>query len=80
MIDALLTKYQKVNFSSFNNRFCNTNQNPYKDKGLEGTSLEPYEVVFVKYNDLEFLKDARDKAKLYQKWVADIKKVNRSMW
>lgn len=79
-IDSLLTKYQKVNFSSFSNRFCNANMNPYKDKGLEGTSLEPYEVVFVKYNDLEFMKEARDKAKLYQKWQTDIQKVNRSMW
>jgi hypothetical protein len=80
MIDSLLTKYQKVNFSELYNRGCNSNKNPYLDKGLEGTSLEPYEVVFVKYNDLETAKDTRDRAKLYQKWVADIKKLNRTGW
>jgi hypothetical protein len=80
LIDSLLTKYQKVNFSEPFNRFCNGNKNPYKDGGLEGTSLEPFEVVFVKYNDLEFLKDARDKAKLIQRWVHDTKTFNRSVW
>lgn len=78
MIDSLLTKYQTINFSQSHNRFCNANNNPYKDKGLQGTSLEPYEVVFVKYNDLEFLKDARDRAKLYQKWIQEAKSFNRS--
>ncbi|CAF4010983.1 unnamed protein product, partial [Adineta steineri] len=78
MIDCLLTKYQTIDFTKPHNRFCNANKNPYNDKGLENTSLEPYEVVFVKSNDLVFLKDARDKGKLYQKWMEDVKIYNRS--
>ena len=79
-IDSLLTKYQRVNFSSPTNLWCNQNKNPYKDKLFDGTSLEPYEVVFVKYNDLPFLVEARDKAKLYQKWAQDAKSLNRTAW
>lgn len=79
LIDSMLTKYQTLNFSQPENRFCNKNLNPYKDKGLEGTSLEPFEVVFVKFNDLEFLKDARDKAALYQKWSEEVKNISRSL-
>ncbi len=78
LIDCLLTKYQTIDFKKPENRFCNSNLNPYKDKHYQNTSLEPYEVVFVKFNDLVFLKDARDKAKLYQKWMEDVKKYNRS--
>jgi hypothetical protein len=80
MIDSLLTKYQKVNFSDPRNRMCNQNKNPYKDKGLDGTSLEPYEVVFVKFNDLDFLVDAKEKAKLIQKWMEETKALNRTSW
>ena len=80
MIDSLLTKYQTVNFSEPHNRNCNRNKNPYKDKHLDDISLEPYEVVFVKFNDLEFLKDPRDRAKLYQRWSEDTNNANRSIW
>ncbi|UJR20038.1 hypothetical protein I4U23_023172 [Adineta vaga] len=78
MIDCLLTKYQTIDFTKPNNRFCNANLNPYKDRGLQNTSLEPYEVVFVKSNDLVFLKDGRDRAILYQKWMNDVKSLNRT--
>ncbi len=80
MIDSLMTKYQKVNFSEPQNRNCNSNKNPYKDKELEGTSLEPFEVVFVKFNDLDFVKDAKEKARLIQKWRDETKKFNRTGW
>jgi len=80
LIDSLLTKYQKVNFSDPRNRFCNQNNNPYKDKNLEGTSVEPYEVVFVKYNHLEIQLDARRKAELIQRWVKDTTSMNRTVW
>jgi hypothetical protein len=80
LIDSLLTKYQKVNFSDPSNRFCNGNKNPYKDKSFDGTSLEPFEVVFVKYNDYEFAKDGKDKAVIIQRWMKDTKSYNRSIW
>ncbi|CAF3415826.1 unnamed protein product [Rotaria socialis] len=37
MIDSLLTKYQKINFTDRRNWFCNSNKNPYKDKAFEVT-------------------------------------------
>ncbi|CAF4844162.1 unnamed protein product, partial [Rotaria sp. Silwood1] len=80
MIDSLLTKYQHVNFSQPHNKFCNSNRNPFINKAFQGTSLEPYEVVFVKYNDFEWTKDTRERAQLYEKWMTDIKLVNRSSW
>lgn len=80
MIDSLLTKYQTVNFSQPQNRNCNQNKDPSKDKAFQGTSLEPFEVVFVKYNDLEFFTEPRDKAKIYQRWMEDTNKTNRSIW
>ena len=68
-IDSLLTEYQNWNFTDGPRRFCNENLNPYKDKMYHGRSLEPYEVVFVKFNDLEFLRDARERARVYQNWT-----------
>ncbi|CAF2765890.1 unnamed protein product [Rotaria sp. Silwood2] len=80
MIDSLLTKYQHINFSEPHNKFCNSNKNPFINNAFQGTSLEPYEVVFVKYNDFEWTKDSRGRAQLYEKWNNDIKLVNRSSW
>ena len=79
MIDSLLTKYQTINFSEPRNRACNSHNNPYKDKALDGTSMEPYEVVFVKFNDLEFLKESKDRAQLYQKWNEQTKTKNNTI-
>jgi hypothetical protein len=80
MIDCLLTKYQTINFTAHHNRPCNGHVNPYKDKALNGLTLEPYEVVFVKYNDRFATTEAQERAKLYQQWMDDINKENRSTW
>lgn len=80
MIDSLLTKYQKVNFSDPINRSCNGIKNPYFNAGFEGTTLEPFEVVFVKYGDLSYAYQSRDRAKLYEKWTQDAKSINRTSW
>jgi hypothetical protein len=80
MIDSLLTKYQKVNFKERHNQLCNQHKNPYIDNNLEGTSLEPYEVVFVKYSDLPYLKFPRKRGELYERWMVDSTKQNRSIW
>lgn len=80
MIDSLLTKYQTLNFNEQHNRLCNQHKNPYLDDNLDGVSLEPYEVVFVKYKDLPYLQCPRKRGELYERWMEDTNKSNRSVW
>ncbi len=79
-IDSLMTKYQKIDFKESHNLHCNHDRIPYNDNDLEGTSLEPYEVVFVKYTDAEYLQISRRKGQLYERWKEDRNKTNRSSW
>jgi hypothetical protein len=79
MIDCLLTKYQTVNFKEPHNQRCNYNRGPYFDKEFEGGSLEPYEVIFVKYNDVEYLRIPKARAERYERWIQDAKKPSRSI-
>lgn len=79
-IDSLLTIYQYVDFSKTKNDECTIYGNPYGDKNMEGTSLEPYEVVFVKHNNKKGTTDAQQRAELYQRWMEDVKIQNRSSW
>jgi hypothetical protein len=74
MIDCVLTKYQQIDFTLPRNRLCNQHKNPNIDKNLDGTPLEPYEVVFVKYSDLEFLQVSKRRGELYERWMEDTKK------
>jgi len=80
MIDSLFTKYQKVNFSDPRNKYCNDNKNLYIGKSLDDSPFEPYEVVFIKYSDLEYLKDAKERFKVYQRWIKETKIFNRTRW
>jgi hypothetical protein len=80
MIDSILTKYQNVNFNEKYNELCNRHRNPFMDNNFDDTSLEPYEVVFVKYNDLEYLQVSRKRGELYERWMEDTKSQNRSVW
>jgi hypothetical protein len=80
LIDSLLTIYQNVDFSSKGNYQCPIQQSPYDNKNVQGTSLEPYEVVFVKYNGREHTSDSYERGKLYQRWVEEANKKNRSSW
>ncbi|CAF1080503.1 unnamed protein product [Rotaria magnacalcarata] len=77
-IDSLLTKYQTIDFSKKANYQCSVYGNPYADKNMNGTSLGPFEVVFVKYNDRESTTDAQERAKLYQRWIEQINVNNRT--
>ncbi|CAF1281354.1 unnamed protein product [Adineta steineri] len=74
MIDCLMTKHQKLNFSAIQNRNCNSKSNPLLNKGTDGISLDPYEIVFIKFN-YKRLNDRiiPDRALVYQKWVEDLK-------
>jgi len=76
LIDSLLTRYQNINFNQTHTKICSAYLNPYADNYFDGTSLEPYEVVFVKYADLEYAQVSRDRAKLYQKWILNARLKN----
>jgi hypothetical protein len=69
-IDSLQTKYQELDFSRKENRKCNREINPYFDKSVDGLTLDPYEVVFVKYNHKD-CKEAAERAAVYQQWSSN---------
>jgi hypothetical protein len=80
MIDSLLTKYQGVDFTAPHNQLCNQHKNPYLNDNFDGTSLDSYETVFIKFHDHEFLQVPRDRAKLNQRWMEDAQNPNRTIW
>ena len=80
LIDCVLTKYQTINFKEPQNQLCNRHRNPYVDYNLDGTQLEPYEVIFMKYNDTPDTQVGRRKCELYERWMRDATKQNRSIW
>jgi hypothetical protein len=70
-IDSLQTKYQGLDFSREENKNCNRRLNPYFDRAVDGFTLDPYEIVFVKYNYKGY-KEAADRAAIYQKWTSKV--------
>jgi hypothetical protein len=72
MVDCLMTKYQKLNFSALQNRDCNSKSNPHLNNGIDGISLDPYEIVFIKFNYKRNDGIAADRAQVYQKWVHEL--------
>jgi hypothetical protein len=80
MIDCLLTKYQQIDFTIQQNRDCNKRTNPYLERNLEGTQIDPYEAVFMKYNDTPDTQFGKKRCELYEKWMEDVTKRNRSDW
>jgi hypothetical protein len=73
MIDCLMTKYQKLNFSAPQNLNCNSKSNPHLNNGTDGISLDPYEIVFIKFNYKRKAGIAADRAQIYEKWVRELK-------
>lgn len=78
MITSLLTKHHPLSFAK--KHPCLSADNPYTDKFMDGVSLEPYEVVFVKFNNKTATFDAQNRAKLYQKWMEQATSNNRTSW
>ncbi|CAF3454670.1 unnamed protein product [Rotaria socialis] len=72
MIDCLMTKYQNLNFNSQKNRNCNSKTNPHLNNGIDGISLDPYEIVFIKFTYKRNDGIAADRALIYQKWVREL--------
>ncbi len=66
-IGSLQTKYQDWDFSIRENRQCNKYRNPYTDKAVDGITLDPYEILFVKFNN-KGSDEASARAIVYQNW------------
>jgi hypothetical protein len=68
-IDSLQTKYQGLDFNRKENIECNRRRNPYHDRSVDGITLDPYEIVFVKFNYKGY-REAADRAAIYQSWTS----------
>ncbi|UJR20203.1 hypothetical protein I4U23_023334 [Adineta vaga] len=79
MMSSLMSKHQMIDFVKNGTYKCQVYENPYSDKSVDGTSLEPYDVVFVKYNAKKTTTDAQDRAMLYQRWIEETKTNNRTL-
>ena len=76
---SLLSKYQSMEFS-VKTDYCPVGGIPFLDKILDGTSIEPFDVVFVKFNGVIKTIDAQERAKLYEKWREQARSNNRTDW
>ncbi len=69
-IDSLMKKHQSVDFRLEKNKKCNNIQIPTFNKGVDGISLDPFEVVFVKVKDrMAEYQDNRERVAAYEKWI-----------
>jgi hypothetical protein len=80
LITSLMSKHQTIDFAKKSDYKCHVFANPYSDKSVDGTSLEPYDVVFVKYNAKKTTTDAQDRAKLYERWMKARNMTKRTSW
>ena len=71
MVDCLMTKYQRLNFSASQNRICNFKSNPHLNNNIDGISFDPYEIVFVKFNYKRNDGIVPHRAQIYEKWVRE---------
>jgi len=69
-IDSLMKKYQGYDFRKGGNRECFTMENPTSDKHVDGISLDPFEVVFIKFKftTRDFL-HVQSRIPAYDKWI-----------
>ena len=68
-ITPTMSKYFQLTFSKQSQYRCTIATNPYSDKSVDGVSLEPLDVIFVKFNDIQGTLDAQNRAELYEKWT-----------
>ncbi len=78
-IDCLLTKYQEVDFTLPQNQYCSQYRNLYTNLDFDGLTLEPYEVVFMKYNDAGDTQFGKERILIYEKWIEQAATQNVSM-
>jgi hypothetical protein len=69
-IDSLMKKHQGVDFRLKINHKCNDMTIPTFNKRVDGISLDPFEVVFVKIKDkMAEYQDNRERVRAYEKWM-----------
>ena len=69
-IGSLMKKYQKIDFLKDGTRDCLYTQNPTGDKQVDGISLDPFEIVFVKFkSSSKDLQDLQQRISVYDRWV-----------
>ncbi len=69
-IDSLMKKYQGFDFRVNRNQDCYRMQNPTSDKNVDGISLDPFELVFIKlkFSTRDFL-HVQSRIAAYDKWI-----------
>ncbi len=68
-IGSLMKKYQNMDFRLKENKNCNNVKNP-TFTNVDGISLDPFEIVFVKLKDeFEQYKHNRERVTVYEKWI-----------
>jgi hypothetical protein len=68
-IDSLMKKYENMDFRLEKNKNCNKIKNPTY-VGVDGISLDPFEVVFVKIKDqMTQYEYNRGRVGVYEKWI-----------
>ena len=69
-IDCLMKKYQGIDFRSNINSLCKSGRNPTFNKWVDGITLDPFEVVFVKVrNNTPVFSDNQQRAEVYENWI-----------
>jgi hypothetical protein len=69
-IDSLMKKYQGMDFRLYENKGCNNRRNPMVNRGVDGISLDPFEIVFIKMKNSEVEDfDNRKRVRAYEKWI-----------
>lgn len=70
-IDSLMVKYQGIDFRYNQSKKCLHRLNPTVNKGTNGITLDPYEVVFIKMKGVDFQDlDNRERVRVYEKWLS----------
>jgi hypothetical protein len=69
-IDSLMKKHQGIDFREEKNNKCNNVKIPTSNRNVDGITLDPFEVVFVKIKgDMAEYRDNRQRVAAYEKWI-----------
>jgi len=69
-IDSMMKKYQGIDFRQKQNKDCNHRINPSADNRVDGISLDPFEVIFIKfkYSPTDY-RNVQSRISAYDKWI-----------
>lgn len=71
--NSMMSKYQSIGFSTRNNDTCPHYANPNTDYSTDGVSMEPYDVIFIKFNGVYRTTEGQKRAAVYQRWMEQAK-------